>query len=261
MEQDGGQAAAGAHTVQGGAAASVDFAFYKTFWELQQAFSKPAAVSGDAWAPTMDRLQEVLEVFGSFEGTEAASVDEAGEGSPAQEVASTAEEMAEIAMEVEVEAELLSEVYFAKFLTSAKLINLQLRDVYFRRHVLVQVRMFLQTAAAQDQLLAAQRTKIDDMETRANSLMAATAPNGALFAATVRATLQREKHWADWKKAGCVAFDKAAVELSGQKRKAAAVGRSKRMQLTKLWNMGSNSLEDIAANAAKSGVPSLVDFL
>ena len=58
----------------------------------------------------------------------------------------------------------------------------------------------------------------------------------------------------------------AAVELSGQKRKAAAVGRSKRMQLgnsqlTKLWNMGSNSLEDIAANAAKSGVPSLVDFL
>ena len=59
----------------------------------------------------------------------------------------------------------------------------------------------------------------------------------------------------------------AAVELSGQKRKAgAAGGRSKRMQLgnsqlTKLWNMGSNSLEDIAANAAKSGVPTLVDFL
>ena len=61
-------------------------------------------------------------------------------------------------------------------------------------------------------------------------------------------------------------YAQAAVELSGQKRKAAAVGRSKRMQLgnsqlTKLWNMGSNSLEDIAANAAKSGVPSLVDFL
>jgi hypothetical protein len=41
----------------------------------------------------------------------------------------------------------------------------------------------------------------------------------------------------------------AAVELSGRKRKAGgAGGRSKRMQLgnsqlTKLWNMGSNSLE------------------
>jgi hypothetical protein len=45
------------------------------------------------------------------------------------------------------------QVYFAKFLTSAKLINLQLRDVYFRRHVLVQILMFLQTAAAQDKLL------------------------------------------------------------------------------------------------------------
>ena len=65
----------------------------------------------------------------------------------------------------------------------------------------------------------------------------------------MRATLQREKHWADWKRGGCVAFDMAAVELSGQKRKAGgAAGRSKRMQLgnaslTKLWNMGSNSLE------------------
>lgn len=171
-------------------------------------------------------------------------------------------------MEVEEgEGEMLSEVYFAKFLTSAKLINLQLRDVYFRRHVLVQILMFLQTAAAQDKLLAAQRTKIEEMESRANGLLAATAPNGALFAATVRATLQREKHWTDWKRAGCVPFDMAAVELSGQKRKAGAAGaRSKRMQLgnsqlTKLWNMGSNSLEDIAANAAKSGVPTLVDFL
>ena len=57
------------------------------------------------------------------------------------------------------------------------------------------------------------------------------------------------------------------MELSGQKRKpGGAGGRSKRMQLgnsqlTKLWNMGSNSLEDIAANAAKNGVPSLADYL
>ena len=76
------------------------------------------------------------------------------------------------------------QVYFAKFLTSAKLINLQLRDVYFRRHVLVQILMFLQTAAAQDKLLAAQRTRIEEMEARANDLLAATAPNGAPLAAT-----------------------------------------------------------------------------
>ena len=43
-------------------------------------------------------------------------------------------------MEVEggdEEAE-LREVYFSKFLTSFKLINLQLRDAHFRRHLLVQ---------------------------------------------------------------------------------------------------------------------------
>ena len=88
-------------------------------------------------------------------------------------------------------------MYFAKFLTSPKLINLQLRDVYFRRHVLVQVTspspllpspapvrdllrpsapvipptparaqilMFLQTAAAAEKLVAAQRTKLEEME-------------------------------------------------------------------------------------------------
>ena len=69
--------------------------------------------------------------------------------------------------------------------------------------------------------------------------------------------------------AACTLHDvQAAVELSGQKRKPGVPGggRSKRMQLgnsqlTKLWNMGSNSLEDIAANAAKNGVPSLADYL
>ena len=54
----------------------------------------------------MARLQEVLEVFGSFEGTEAATAEEAGEGG-AQEAAAAAEEMA---MEVEGEGEMLSEV-------------------------------------------------------------------------------------------------------------------------------------------------------
>ena len=44
--------------------------------------------------------------------------------------------------------------------------------------------MFLQTAAAQDKLLAAQRTKIEEMESRANDLLAATAPNGTRLAAT-----------------------------------------------------------------------------
>ena len=105
------------------------------------------------------------------------------------------------------------------------------------------------------------------MQARTSELLAATPPNGALFAKIVRGTLEREKHWTEWKRAGCIAFDKAAAELSGEKRKkSAAGGRTKRMQLgnsqlTKLWNLGSNSLEDIASNASKNGVPALADYL
>ena len=42
-----------------------------------------------------------------------------------------------------------SQVYFAKFLTSSKLMTLQLRDGYFRRHVLVQILIFLQAVSTE----------------------------------------------------------------------------------------------------------------
>ena len=55
-------------------------------------------------------------------------------------------------------AEALQEVYFAKFLTSSKLINLQLRDSYFRRHVVVQTLIFLQAPPTLTQTLILPRT-------------------------------------------------------------------------------------------------------
>lgn len=65
---------------------------------------------------------------------------------------------------------------------------------------------------------------------------------------------------------GCNAFDKAAAlsRAAGQKRRAGAVGGrakvTKRMQLgnselTRLWNMGGNSLE--AISSTKQTVPTL----
>jgi len=82
--------------------------------------------------------------------------------------------------------------------------------------------------------------------------------------------LQREEHWIEWKKKGCNAFDKAAAlsRAAGQKRRAGAVGGrakvTKRMQLgnselTRLWNMGGNSLE--AISSTKQTVPTLTDYL
>ena len=109
----------------------------QSFWKLQHAFADPAAaVAADAWDSLVEQLEVVLQVFGAFpqqaedgeggaEGSKEGAASEGGVGGGEE-------------MEVEEGGEALREVYFAKFLTSSKLINLQLRDSYFRRHVLVQ---------------------------------------------------------------------------------------------------------------------------
>ena len=135
-------AGAAAAAPKAGGSGAVDFSFYAAFWGLQKAFFQPAAVCADAarWKQAAADLQSVLDVFGAFEGaseTEAGADADGASGAEAE--AAAAAEAA--AMEVEggdEEAE-LREVYFSKFLTSFKLINLQLRDAYFRRHLLVQV--------------------------------------------------------------------------------------------------------------------------
>ena len=204
-------------------------------------------------------------MFGSFSGSDdvadeaAAPAVEGGEG------------------ESGMDAEALEEVYFAKFLTSSKLMTLQLRDGYFRRHVLVQVLIFLQNVTTERKgvpaLTAAQRQQVDGLHARCFELLKAIPPGGARFAAAVGTMLEREEHWIKWKVNGCVPFDKAAAiarEEGGQgaagtrKRKAGAGAAKKTMlgnaALTKLWNMGGNDLKDIAGKQAEV-VPALADYL
>ena len=244
----------------------VDFGFYATFWGLQQAFADPAtSVAKDRWISLVENLQTVLQVFGSFSG----DADEAGEAPGAVTAPGAATGGGEGGAEVEA----LEEVYFAKFLTSSKLITLQLRDGYFRRHVLVQILIFLQTVTTerkgQPVLAASQRQQVDALHTRCIDLLRAIPPGGQKFADSVLAMLEREEHWIKWKANGCQAFDKAEALCTvgeGRKRKApAGLGAVKRMQLgnaalTKLWNSGSNDLEDIAQRQ-QDMMPSLVDYL
>uniref|UniRef100_A0A7S2C5F8 Uncharacterized protein n=1 Tax=Haptolina brevifila TaxID=156173 RepID=A0A7S2C5F8_9EUKA len=171
-------------------------------------------------------------------------------------------------------AEELREVYFAKFLTSPKLIQLQLRDGYFRRHVLVQLLIFLQAVSTESKnmpaLSAAQRKEVEALHKRCMGLLPGIQPGGARFAKAVLTMLEREEHWIKWKASGCVPFDKAAsisrAEAEGtRKRKASGGGTGKRMQLgnaslTRLWNMGGNSLEDIARKT-QDVTPTLEEYL
>jgi len=90
------------------------------------------------------------------------------------------------------------------------------------------------------------------------------------------ATTAQERHWLEWKRDGCAAFDRAATEAESaplaaggaKKRRSGAAARAggKRQQLgnselSRLWNLGDNSLASIAAEGNKQAVPSLSAYL
>ena len=257
----------------------VDYGFYATFWGLQEAFTKPTDyMNAEKWAPLVTRLDTVLQVFGSFSGASDASEDSRSKGGDKAVGADGPGEAAgEAAMDVVVDEgdATLEEVYFAKFLTSSKLMTLQLRDGYFRRHVLVQILIFLQAVSTEQKmgpsLSAAQRKQVEALHGRCIELLKAIPPGGARFTAAVLTMLEREEHWIRWKKAGCAPFDKAAAETraeaDGSKRRRLSglggVGKKMKLgnaELTRLWNMGGNSLEDIAEKQ-QDAMPALEDFL
>jgi len=118
---------------------------------------------------------------------------------------------------------------------------------------------------------ATQRQQVDALHARCIELLRAIPPGGHKFAQAVLLMLEREEHWIKWKANGCQAFDKAATiarEEGGGPRKrksAGGAGGVKKVQLgnsalTRLWNMGGNDLEAIAAKHQEL-MPSLQDYL
>jgi len=195
---------------------------YAAFWGLQASFADPtAAVADEAWTTLCERLEAVLQVFANIVSTEPAA---AADATDAAELAAAAGSAAEVGaeggrapMSVEAQADAVGrEVYFAKFLTSPKLLQLQLRDAYFRRHFLVQLLIFLQTVSTERKgapsLSPSQQEAAAALRARATELLAGIAPNGPAFAAAFENLLNRERHWMEWKAAGCAAFDRSAEE-------------------------------------------------
>ena len=121
-----------------------------------KAFADPASVRGsdEAWSELVSRLEAALQVFASF-GEDGSPPSESPEDALEEPNASASAAAAPGGGDAPgAEAagggggggggggstpQELQEVYFAKFLTSPKLIQLQLRDTYFRRHLIVQV--------------------------------------------------------------------------------------------------------------------------
>ena len=137
--------------------------------------------------------------------------------------------------------------YFTKFLTNPKLLELQLRDSLFRRHILLQYLVLFQylecttkSKPTQHIMKKEQTAWVLDTKSRVFSLLSETPPNGEEFCEYVSKLLKREELWIDWKNEGCPPI---SVAGQGEGDKEVPVVRKDLKRKRKLGEMYKQSKE------------------
>ncbi|OBZ68550.1 THO complex subunit 1 [Grifola frondosa] len=130
------------------------------------------------------------------------------------------------------------EYFFAKYLTSPELLDLEIADTHFRRQFLFQLLILLnhlltftksvkatwssprnRSLQIDFTLEAADAQWVHETIAKATEELRQTAPTGRAFAETVHVILEREKNWVRWKNELCAPFDREpwAEEIDGRK--------------------------------------------
>lgn len=223
--------------------APIDFNLYRKLWSLQDFFRQPTqCYSAEQWRTVTANMEEVLTAFGSYKLEEEARLSR------------KRGRTASLSTNVEDYKE---SHYFAKFLTSEKLMNLQLRDSHFRRHMLIQCLILFQYLTSEVKfkttslvLTEAQAQWIKESTERVYKLVEETPPNGEEFATYIRQVLTREKLWITWKNDGCPSYEKepqtesdaypTKIHLGDGTTKKIDIGNP---ELSRLWNLCPNNLQ------------------
>uniref|UniRef100_A0A8C2HK84 THO complex 1 n=1 Tax=Cyprinus carpio TaxID=7962 RepID=A0A8C2HK84_CYPCA len=190
----------------------IDYNLYRKFWTLQDYFRNPVQCYDKfSWMTFLKYSDETLAVFKSFK------LDDMQASKRKLEEMRTAGG---------------DHVYFAKFLTSEKLMDLQLSDSNFRRHILLQYLILFQYLKGQVKFKSSscvlnddQSLWIEDTTKLVYKLLRETPPDGDKFASMVEHILNTEENWNSWKNEGCPSFVKESDEL------------------TRLWNLNPDNME------------------
>mmetsp|Transcript_10760 Transcript_10760/g.25763 ORF Transcript_10760/g.25763 Transcript_10760/m.25763 type:complete len:588 (+) Transcript_10760:287-2050(+) len=233
----------------------VSFHLYKTFWGLQRYLHDPSVLLSDKSNTHIDEMSKslslVLDNFATY-------------------TLSDAEEMTGHTAD--------REFFFPGFLTSTKLVSLELQDPTFRRHVMVQylivLHYLLDASVHPPKAIELTKKHRDDLakhQERIFRLLEGIPPKGTQFVATLRRVLERESNWGGWKKQKCFDFsrtwpddqDRPLLQV-GDKRKeidAAAVTWKRRFLTPKVKDSfiseacaAGNILEMCSAKANKDNV-------
>lgn len=119
----------------------IDHEFYTRFWSLQQIFKNPALAYQD-WTAFKSLVGEIVHQF-STQATQDA-IQESKQDSQ-QSADSAIPDDHDVDMDSHGERSNNSDqVFIPKYLTNPKLLPLQFKDATFRRHILLQILIFLQ---------------------------------------------------------------------------------------------------------------------
>ncbi|XP_055947752.1 THO complex subunit 1-like isoform X2 [Argiope bruennichi] len=232
----------------------VDKNLYQKFWSLQDYFRSPnTCYNKMQWRQFTNCTSDVLTVFGSFKSDDANSSKWKQAKLPSPNG---------------------SCVYFAKYLTSPKLLELELSDSHFRRYVLVQFLILFQYLSLPVKfklesyvLTEEQQNWVKETSKKIYKLLEETPPNGEAFSRDVQQILQREEYWNAWKNEGCPDFkplsDRAEVEKKLTKRPIEDIhtypNKKASAEVTKIWNTKPNNWE-ACRSAKRNFVPSLETY-
>jgi THO complex subunit 1 len=169
----------------------IDTEFYRTFWGLQKWFSDPtSALTSGAWDTISESLNVVLKRFSA----EPVTVTEAP---------GTSEDQAQ-------DPSAAGDGSSVKYLSSARLLPLQIRDATFRRNFLIQSLILI--GWIENPLLKDWASKkptervMNDLQFMKKKIirhLKRIPEHGSSFAEAIRKVLDGEITWSIWKQAGC----------------------------------------------------------
>ncbi|XP_056267214.1 THO complex subunit 1, partial [Pseudoliparis swirei] len=238
----------------------IDYNLYRKFWTLQDYFRNPVQCYDKlSWMTFLKFSDETLAVFKSYK------LDDM--------------QVSKRKLE-ELRASGGEHVYFAKFLTSEKLMDLQLSDSNFRRHILLQYLILFQYLKGQVKFKSSscvlnddQTTWIEETTQLVFQLLKEIPPDGDKFATMVEHILNTEENWNDWKNEGCSSFVKERtvddkIKRPTRKRQAPedflGKGPDSKIfmgndELTRLWNLNHDNMEACKSDS-REFMPPLDEF-
>ncbi|KAL0951887.1 hypothetical protein HGRIS_008544 [Hohenbuehelia grisea] len=248
--------------------------FYRTFWSLQAFFARPAILATPGkFAELQGAVNVVFPVIKEAAAKERLMMGSRLAGGQGSSLKRKRDQ--EIPEDIPTK-----DYFFAKFLTSPDLLDLEIADTHFRRQLLFQLIILLNHlltfTKASKAVWATPRNRslqidfeltepqwVQDTIMKAMEELRQGGPGGRAFAETAAVISERERNWVKWKNEMCAPFDKQpwVEEVDGEKVglfEATREGRAKLREpskdwewshgteaLSEIWEMGYRDLSDL----------------